>query len=186
MNYTKLSIYLSCLLRHQPELLGLDMDVHGYVPVEQLINAINKAGKHTITREILDQIVETDDKKRYKYSEGGYRIKACQGHSIPWVIPELTYAPPPALLYHGTTEQAYAKILSSGGISRMNRHAVHTQATAEPAWKSARRWKKQSPVVLVINAARMAEDGFQFGVSDNGVWCIESVPAEYIADVLRP
>jgi len=186
MNQTKLSIHLSYLLRHHPEHLNLDMDAHGWVSVDQMISAINREGRFAVTRELLDEIVATDSKKRYKYSEGGDKIKACQGHSIPWVIPELTYGPPPALLYHGTTEQAYEKIIASGCIKRMKRHAVHTQASPEPAWQSAKRWKNgTAPVILVIDAARMADDGFVFGVSDNNVWCTEEVPARYIVDVIR-
>lgn len=179
MSMTKLSVYISYLLRHQPEAIGLAMDTHGWVAVAELIEKINAAGKYHITERILEEIVRTDNKGRFRFSEDGARIKACQGHSISWVEPELTYGQPPEYLYHGTTMEAYRKILESGCISKMGRHAVHMQAEEAKAWQSAKRWHK-TPVVLKIDSAAMYADGIVFGVSDNGVWCAETVPTEYI------
>ena len=150
-----LPIFLSYLLRHAPQEAGLDMDSHGWV---------------------------TDDKGRFRFSEDGQRIKACQGHSIPWVHPELELLPPPQFLYHGTTTAAMEKILESGEIKKMSRHAVHLQADARKAWQSAARWKGKIPVVLKIDAAALAETGLEFGKSENGVWCCEAVPVGYIVE----
>ena len=184
MSHTKLSVYISYLLRHRPENIGLSMDTHGWVPVEELIDRINHAGRYRITRTILDEIVARDNKGRYRYSEDGSKIKACQGHSISWVEPELTYGEPPQVLYHGTTEEAYGKIMISGFISKMGRHGVHMQPEEAKSWQSASRWHKV-PVVLKIDARRMHANGMVFGRADNGVWCTEQVPVEYILDVLR-
>lgn len=181
---TKLSVYISYLLRHQPEAIGLAMDKHGWASVTELTEKINEAGRYHITRPILDEIVRTDKKGRFCYSEDGSMIKACQGHSISWVEPELTFGQPPEYLYHGTTEESWQKIRESGCISRMGRHAVHMQAEEAKAWLSAKRWHR-TPVVLKIDAAAMYSDGAAFGVSDNGVWCAESVPVDYISAVLN-
>ncbi len=183
MGNAKLSVFLCFLLRHSPETLGLGMDKHGWVDAGELIAAVNRQGKYRISRELLDCIVAEDEKGRYRYSADGRRIKACQGHSIPWVEPELEWKEPPARLFHGTTASAYSKIMSSGGISKMGRHAVHLQAVEERSWQSARRWHTQA-VVLVVDAAKMAADGYRFGVSDNAVWCTETVPTRYIVEVL--
>ena len=184
MKKTNVSVYLSLLLRHKPDAIGLSMDSRGWVLVEELLEKINNGGKYTLTEEALQEIVATDNKGRYRFSEDGTKIKACQGHSIPWVEPELTILPPPEYLYHGTTETAYEKIKGSGGISRMKRHAVHMTAYEERAWQSACRHHMQTPLVLKINAAKMAQDGYEFGCSDNEVWCIEAVPCQYIDEVL--
>lgn len=184
MSVTKLSIYIARLLRHQPELLGLTMDTQGWVSVEELIRKINEAGSHRVTEQTLAQIVHSDSKGRFRFSEDGTRIRACQGHSIPWVEPELTYGRPPALLYHGTTAESWEKIRESGEISRMSRHAVHMYAQEQKVWQSARRWRR-TPVVLKIDAAAMYADGALFGVSDNDVWCTESVPVRYVLAVLN-
>lgn len=177
-----ISVYLSYLLRHHPEDAALDMDRRGWVSVDQLL--ANLQSTCPLTRTHLERIVAEDEKGRYRFSADGQRIKACQGHSIPWVEPELTYGPPPAILYHGTTQAAWEKIQSTGYISKMARHAVHMQADVEKAWQSARRWRQEA-VVLQIDAERMQRDGVVFGVSDNGVWCAEQVDTDYIAKVLR-
>ena len=179
----KLSVYLSYLLRHQPEDVGLEMDAHGWVSVDELIAGVNQKGKFTLDRDLLERIVAEDKKGRYRFNEDHSRIKCCQGHSIPWVIPELTWGPPPQYLYHGTTTAALKKIQADGMIRKMKRHAVHMQADEARAWRSAERWHL-TPVVLKIDAKAMAEDGYAFGMADNGVWCTESVPVKYICEKL--
>ncbi|MBQ3079201.1 MAG: RNA 2'-phosphotransferase [Clostridia bacterium] len=183
MSYHQLSVYIAYLLRHKPDEIGLEMDKHGWVNASELIEKINSHTGYTVSRGILDEIVSSDKKGRYKYSADGEKIKACQGHSIEWVEPELETAAPPEFLYHGTTLEAYIKINESGAVSKMSRHAVHMQAEAGKAWQSARRWR-QKPVVLKIDAGRMAKDGYLFGISDNEVWCTETVPIQYIAEAM--
>lgn len=178
----QLSVFLSFLLRHSPETVGLDMDTRGWVSVEQLLDGVNRDGRYRLDMEMLEQIVAADQKGRYRFNENHTRIKACQGHSIPWVQPELEECTPPERLYHGTTTEAVDLIFQSGCISRMSRHAVHMQADEEKAWQSARRWHK-TPVVLVIDAARMHRDGFVLAKSENDVWCTGQVPVSYIVDI---
>ena len=179
----RLSMYLCYFLRHRPEAAGLKMDEQGWVDVDALIDGVNKKGKFTLDRMKLDEIVKGDSKGRYKYSEDRSRIKACQGHSIPWVKPELQVMAPPRYLYHGTTTDAFEKIMKSGKISRMSRHAVHMQEDKEKAWQSAVRWRK-TPVVLKIDAQSMSLAGFVLGKTENDVWCTEEVPSEFIVDQL--
>ena len=173
--------YLCLLLRHQPEKAELDMDEHGWVSVEQLIDGVNRHSSYKLDRELLEQIVAEDNKGRYRYDEKHEKIKCCQGHSVPWVEPELEYCEPPEFLYHGTTTKALEAIEESGAIKKMARHAVHMQADISKAWQSAERWHKTS-IVLKIAALEMNKDGFRFGVTENEVWCTEEVPVRYICD----
>lgn len=147
--------------------------------VEQLINGVNKHNSYKLTQELFEIIVAEDNKGRYRFDEKHERIKCCQGHSVPWVEPELNYCEPPAFLYHGTTVKALEDIEESGAIKKMQRHAVHTQADISKAWQSAGRWHK-TPVVLKIEASEMYNDGYKFGVIENEVWCIDEVPVKYI------
>ena len=181
---TNTSIYLSYVLRHNPDLIKLDMDRHGWVDVAQLISNVNAAGQHTISVDVLREIVDTDSKGRYRLSSDGKKIKACQGHSIPWVEPELEPMLPPQFLYQGTNTESLKAIMESGAIQRMGRHAVHMQADIEKAWKSAKRWKGKKPVVIKIAAAELAETGVVFGKSENDVWCCYEVPTSFFADVI--
>lgn len=178
-----ISVYISYLLRHKPDDIGLHMDSHGWVSVEELINGINASGKFTLGMADLEEIVRLDSKGRYRFSDDRSRIKACQGHSLAWVQPEMEHLAPPCFLYHGTTAAAAEEIMKSGAIRKMGRHAVHMQADPAKAWQSALRWKKV-PVVLKIDAASMHRDGYVFGRTENQVWCTETVPIGYIAEQL--
>lgn len=179
-----ISIYISFLLRHKPEDIGLKMDNHGWVSVEELIAGINKSGKYKLTEIQLEEIVKQDNKGRYRFNKDHSKIKACQGHSIPWVEPEMEYLAPPKYLYHGTTTIAVEKIMASKAICKMNRHAVHMQEDLDKAWKSATRWHL-IPVVLKIDAERMYKEGYVFGRTENNVWCTETVPTAYIVEQVK-
>lgn len=175
--YDDLSRYLCYLLRHNPE--GLHMDKYGYVSTMDLIEHVNTCSKFRIDEKMLRDIVKHDEKQRYtvKYSFKGKIIKCNQGHSIPWIKMELdTDITPPNELYHGTTEYAYSLIHRSGDIKKMKRNAIHLTADIHNAWKSAKRWKNEIPLVLVIDANQMIKDGYKFGVTENGVWCIADGP----------
>lgn len=183
MSKNSVSIYLSYVLRHNPGDLSLEMDRHGWVSVDMLIQGVNSKGRYHLTRDILFEIVRTDDKGRYRFNEDQSKIKACQGHSIAWVEPDLEYKAPPSILYHGTTWDAYKQIKQSGAISKMGRHAVHLTAVEARAWQSAKR-RKVTAVVLQIDAAAMHRQGYAFGVSENEVWCAQTVPLKFITGVL--
>lgn len=175
--------YLTYLLRHHPEDAQLTMDLHGYVPVGQLIENLRLQGRE-IDSGILDDIVARDGKQRFRFSQDRQCVKACQGHTIPWVIPELSYPEPPKKLYHGTSLLSWPKIQATGAILRMERHAVHMRADPARAWQSGERWH-QGAVLLEIDAAAMMRDGFSIGVTDNDVWCTEIVPLQYILNAYQ-
>lgn len=178
-----LPVYLSYLLRHHPEDARLNMDIHGWVGVTELIQGVNHHSNFQLDDKLLDKIVSEDDKGRFRYNETHTRIKCCQGHSIPWIEPELAYGEPPLFLFHGTTTIAMNKIDASGSIKKMKRHAVHLQQAEEKAWQSAKRWHLV-PVLLKVNAEEMFHDGYVFGMADNGVWCTDNVPVKYISERL--
>lgn len=100
-NLTKLSIHLSYILRHKPESIGLSLDSEGWADIDELIRK-NESHKHSITREELLKIVETDEKSRYKLSHDCKKIRASQGHSSKLVGLVYELNPPPVVLYHGT------------------------------------------------------------------------------------
>lgn len=172
---TRISKFLSLVLRHQPEAVGVELDGAGWVDVERLLEACAAHGR-PIAREALDEIVSTSPKRRFAFSEDGQRIRASQGHSVDV---ELGYEPssPPAQLFHGTVAR-FLPAIRENGLARMARHHVHLSADRETA--SAVGQRRGKPVVLVIDAGRMARDGHEFFLSANGVWLTESVPPGYI------
>ena len=176
MSLKKLSIFISLLLRHKPEVIGLTLDSHGWAEVDELLEKINVSGRYHIDRAILDEIVRTDSKQRYSFSDAGTRIRANQGHSI-LVDVELEKAVPPALLYHGTGERFVADIMREG-LKPMSRLYVHLSKDEVTAKKVGSRHGK--PVVLTVDAKKMTEDGYSFYLSANHVWLTKNVPVKYL------
>ena len=172
------SKFLSLVLRHKPEVIGLTLDSNGWVEIEALLHAASNH-QHKIIRETLDEVVFTNDKQRFSFSPDGTRIRANQGHSID-VNLELEPVIPPSDLYHGTV----VKVLDSVrefGLLKMQRQHVHLSATVETARSVGSRRGK--PVVLSVDSVKMHEDGFRFFLSANGVWLTDSVPWMYIAEL---
>ncbi len=173
---TEISKLISLALRHKPEALGLSIDEHGWVNVEELIIGVRQKVRN-FDRETLDLIVETNNKRRYSYDESGKRIRANQGHSIP-VDVELKAMTPPDVLYHGTATR-FAEAIQTEGLKPMTRLYVHLSADRETAIAVGKRHGK--PMVFLVDAKRMAENGHQFFLSENGVWLTKKVPAEYLS-----
>jgi putative RNA 2'-phosphotransferase len=171
----KTSKFLSLVLRHKPEEIGLTLDENGWADVEELIQLCNKKGR-PLTRPLLERVVAENDKKRFAFSDDGTRIRASQGHSVEV---DLALAPmePPALLYHGTASRFIDSIRASG-LHSANRQHVHLSKDVETATKVGQRHGK--PVVLVVRAGEMFAAGHVFFVSSNGVWLTERVPVEFL------
>ena len=171
----QISKFLSLVLRHQPEKIGLRLSQSGWASVEELIEASRQRGIE-FTLEELQNVVASNDKKRFSLSEDGLLIRANQGHSIEV---KLGYAPtaPPDVLYHGTAERFLTSIKQQGLI-KGRRHHVHLSADVDTATKVGRRHGK--PVVLKVEAGKMRQDGFVFYLSANKVWLTERVPIQYL------
>ena len=173
MNLTKVSKYISLILRHKPETIGISLDEHGWANVKDLIDGVNKT--HKLDMKMLEEIVETDDKQRYSFNEDKTKIRANQGHSID-VDVELEEAVPPEMLWHGTGVK-YMKNIDAEGLISKSRLYVHLSADPNTAIEVGKR--HGAPMIYCIDALRMYKDGYKFYRSKNGVWLTKHVPAEY-------
>lgn len=169
------SKFLSFVLRHRPDELGLVLDSEGWVDVALLLPACAQHGE-PLSREELEELVRTSDKQRFALSEDGLRIRANQGHSVPVELEHPAAAPPP-LLYHGTVGR-FVPSIRQQGLLRGQRHHVHLAATEEAARLVGAR--RGAPVILTIRAQAMAADGHAFYLTPNGVWLAETVPPAYL------
>ncbi len=171
-----ISKLISLVLRHKPDAIGTTLDPNGWVPVDELIEKINKSGT-SLTIDTLHKVVDTNDKQRFSFNEDATKIRANQGHSID-VDLNLKPVNPPEKLYHGTADRFVDSILKDG-IKKQSRQFVHLSLQTDTANSVGSRHGK--PIILSIDAKLMYEDGFQFFVSENGVWLTEEVPASYIS-----
>lgn len=176
MSLKDTSKFLSLILRHKPQLVGLELDEHGWADVEELIRRVNR--KRPLDLPTLEQIVAQDEKQRYSFSADGKLIRANQGHSIP-VDVELEELEPPEILYHGTARRYGAAIVAQG-LLKMSRLYVHLSSDVETAEKVGRRHGK--PIIFRVESLRMFNDGYKFYRSVNGVWLTEHVPAKYLKE----
>lgn len=174
MNDQKTSKFISLILRHRPETIGITLDEHGWAVVEDLINGVNKT--HYLDMETLERIVAEDEKQRYAFNEDHTLIRANQGHSIP-VDVELPEVVPHDVLYHGTGLK-YKDSIDAQGLIPKTRLYVHLSGDVETAIKVGKRHGK--PVIYAVNAAAMYADGYTFYRSVNGVWLTKRVPKEYL------
>lgn len=178
MNLTKVSRYISLILRHKPEEAGISLDEHGWANVEELIKGISK--EYPINFDVLEEIVRTDDKQRYSFNEDRTLIRANQGHSIP-VDVELEEVEPPKYLYHGTGVKYMDSIWKDGLIPK-SRLYVHLSSDIPTAMDVGKRHGK--PVIYRVRAKAMHDQGFKFYKSKNGVWLIKGVPTEFLEMML--
>lgn len=174
MNNTKLSKFLSYVLRHNPDSIGLTLDPQGWTSVDELMECAANSGTH-FTKAQLVEVVQTNDKQRFSFSDDGLRIRANQGHSIPIDL-GLEPVEPPEFLYHGTATR-FLPSIQEGGLLPQKRHHVHLSADIETAVKVGQRHGKV--VVLKIAAAQMHIDGHPFYCSENDVWLTDDVAPIY-------
>lgn len=171
----RLSKFLSLVLRHQPERIGIVLDPAGWTSVDDLIAAARRAGIK-VDRAMLQRIVAENDKQRFALSADGTRIRANQGHSVA-VDLGLDPRQPPDILYHGTSTRNIESIRASGLLPGRRTH-VHLSPDEPTAHAIGKRHGR--PVVLLVAAGAMHRAGYQFLQSENGVRLTRTVPSEYI------
>lgn len=175
----KHSKFLSLVLRHQPETIGIILDSEGWTDINILLQQMAQH-QSSLTREQLIEVVETNDKKRFQLSEDQNKIRAVQGHSNQQVQREYVEKMPPHLLYHGTATRFVESILKNGLIAG-ERHHVHLSEYLDTAYKVGQRHGKV--VIFNINTQKMQHDGYQFYQAENGVWLVEHVPTQYLVQL---
>lgn len=169
MDYLKLSKEISYALRHAPWEYELEMNEEGFVPLEQLLNALE------ITKEDALKVMEISEKKRLELD--GDRIRALYGHSIPMHIKKVE-GTPPAILYHGTAKR-FIDSIKEKGLLPMNRQYVHLSVDVETATAVGKR-RDHNPVLLKIDAQKAIADGIKFYIGNDKVWLCDELPIEYI------
>jgi putative RNA 2'-phosphotransferase len=171
----KTSKFLSLVLRHNPSAAYLELDKNGWASVTELLKGAKRAGID-LNRDLLEEVVAENNKKRFTFNDDGTKIRANQGHSV-IVDLGLPTAVPPTILYHGTTTKFKDSIFKQGLMKRKRQH-VHLSSDIDTALTVGGRHGR--PIVLKVQAALMNADGYKFYLSKNGVWLTDHVPSKYI------
>ena len=170
------SKFLSYVLRHEPQAIGLCLDSEGWGSLDVVIAGETKQGR-MLSRELVEQVVTTSDKKRFELSADGQRIRAVQGHSTRSVDREFEPKQPPDILFHGTAAR-FLDSIRREGLKPGSRHYVHLSADEQTARAVGQRYG--SPVVLAVDAGLMHTQGHRFHQAENGVWLTTSVPGKFL------
>lgn len=175
MDNTRIGKFIALILRHDPGRIGISLDAHGWADTRDLIAGIRLTYPE-FNMQVLEEIVASDNKSRFVFSPGKTKIRACQGHSINVDVDLKKTAPPPAL-FHGTATRFLDSIMRDG-INSGSRLYVHLSRDEETAQKVGSRHGK--PAVLRVDTAQMAADGYEFYLSENGIFLTKFVPAQYL------
>lgn len=170
-----ISKFLSLVLRHQPETIGIELDESGWVAVDDLLEKMQTA-RNVVSIEQLREVVATNDKKRFEFNSEASKIRASQGHSVDVALGYEPMTPPDELL-HGTVDR-FVNSIRSQGLLKGNRHHVHLHCDLSVATQVGER--RGQAVVLRIDSKAMHETGIEFFQSSNGVWLTLHVPPQYI------
>jgi putative RNA 2'-phosphotransferase len=173
-NIKKISKFLSLILRHEPQIIGLILDKNGWAEIDEIIE---KSSELVLTRELINEVVIQNEKQRFTIE--GDKIRANQGHSID-VDLEFKAVTPPDMLYHGTATRFLDSIMKTG-LSKQQRQYVHLSEALETAINVGKRHGKV--VVLEVDARKMFEEGYEFYLSENGVWLTDVVPLEFLKEI---
>ncbi len=167
------SKFMSLVLRHQPEKIGITLDEQGWTDFNTLV----EKSPGWMTRQLILRAVAENNKQRFAISDDGKRIRASQGHSVKV---ELGYEPaePPEHLFHGSYPKVKEIILREG-LKKMDRHHVHLSPDPQTAHTVGLR-RGGRPVMFTVQAGLMFKDGFVFFESENGVWLTDHVPSKYL------
>ncbi|MCM5557166.1 RNA 2'-phosphotransferase [Pleomorphomonas sp. JP5] len=177
MDLTSLSRVVSHALRHEPWLYELELDEAGWVPVEALIAALRTESDawSSVERADLAEMIDRSEKKRHELD--GDRIRALYGHSTPHRLLKES-APPPAVLYHGTSPEA-AALIREHGLMPMGRQYVHLSVDTRMADQVGRR-KTRAPVILRIKAGEAHAGGVVFYRGNDMVWLADTIAPTFI------
>jgi putative RNA 2'-phosphotransferase len=173
---------VSHALRHEPWLYELELDDNGWVEIEALLTALRQERKSwaSLTEAGLAEMIAASSKKRFEMQDG--RIRALYGHSTPQRLAKEPAAPP-AILYHGTSPEAAARI-AAVGLAPMRRQYVHLSVDVAMAEQVGGR-KAEQPIILVVRAREAHAGGIVFYRGNDAVWLADHVPAQHIEKLQR-
>lgn len=165
------SKFLSLVLRHKPEKIGIKLDKEGWTDVGILLDKAN------LSMSELEDIVKNNNKSRFSFNQDKTKIRANQGHSLSEVQINFKPVRPPEQLFHGTADR-FVSSIQKKGLIKGNRNHVHLSDRLETAISVGSRHGKV--VIFLVDSGAMYRDGYKFYLSENKVWLTDFVPSKYL------
>lgn len=174
--YTKISKFLSYILRHGSNKIGIELDDSGFANLNEILLILNNKFKGPkITRVTLEDLIKKSDKQRFEIYNN--KIRAFYGHSFDKKILMKEIESIPSQLYHGTSKEAYEKIKLEG-LKKKNRQYVHLSESMKTAFKVGER-KSKTPIILTIDVKSAQNEGVKFFKSGD-MYLADFIPPKYL------
>ena len=180
-----LSKFLTLILRHKPDILGIQLDKRGFVNLDILVERIKKVKNFSwVTKRDILSLVESDEKGRFEIKKANKNllIRARYGHNINLDI-EIEYekVEPGSIkyLFHGTNSKVLPWILKEG-LMPMARKYVHLSPTPEDAYMVGSR-RRGKVVILKIDVERYLKDGGIIWKATDKVYLAKHIPPQYLS-----
>ena len=173
-----LSKYLSFVLRHGANEIGVKIDTAGFVNVAEVLSK-----KNGYTFEEIKYVVANNNKKRFEMVEitpgtntlaEHFKIRAVQGHTIENIAEEELFEEikDPAeipFVIHGTDYKAWVRFIRFQGLKRMARNHIHFAIGFNTDSNVISGMRNSSDIVIELDTAKAMKDGYRFLRSKNDV-----------------
>jgi putative RNA 2'-phosphotransferase len=167
---------MSYVLGNRPYEYGLVPDSEGYIPLKDLLKAINEEPAMAYVRESHVREVLLHDRDGV-FAVDGKRIRSNE-RRFSAAGEEQEYVAPPKILYKGIKRKAYPHVLKAGLLSGEKEYVVLT-STKELALRIARRYD-QDPVILEIRARAAHDKGIPFYLFGGSLYLADSISVDFL------
>ena len=175
MNATRLSKFMSLVLRHRARDFGLTLDGEGFAPLDEFAALVRERTGASLDE--LRAVVVSSQPQRFEIRDA--QIRATYGHSRRRVATiEYPAVEPPEILYHGTHLDALSSIRAKG-LEPRTRQYVHLSATRERASQVASR-RTDAPVILTIRTRLAWYAGIVFHSPEPSRFLASGIPPAFI------
>ena len=175
LNSRRISKLLSLMLRHRPGEFDLEMDAYGFVPLDEVIRAVQNRYSE-VEEEDVRELVEDSEQRRFEITEKG--IRALYGHSISLELDGDPVAPPDRLYLWCSAKEA--RRYRSEGVKSIDRFYVHLSLSREEA--EVRSDQVGAPCVVEILAREAHAGGIEF-YPRGEVVLSRKIPPEFVGEI---
>jgi putative RNA 2'-phosphotransferase len=175
----RISKLLSLILRHRPDEFGLNMDEYGYIPLDEVVEAVQQRYSAVAEEDVRD-LIETSRQHRFEIVDD--RVRALYGHSFYVEMDGEPMEPPENLYLCVPTDQG--ERMKEEGVKSEDRFYLHLSPSREVA--ESRAGTVDSPCLVEVRAAAAAsEAGVQFWERGEVVLTRQAITAEYVGEVIE-